>query len=277
MVKIGFHASVAGGIHTAFERAIRKKAEAFQIFLNSPRVWKYSNLEDEHIDLFIQNRISSGINDINVHLSYLPNLAGSNPVNRKKSIQSLNEAIKRCEILNIQSLVLHIGSHLGKGIDNGIANTISMIDEVLNVNSKVKILLETSSGSDKLVGNSFQELHRIIEGVSNPNQVAVCFDTCHAFAAGYDLKNHVEDVFEEFDQIVGLEKIHVIHANDSKGDIGSKRDRHEHIGLGYIGLDAFKYIINKNEFKNVPLIIETPNNDIRRDSDNLSVLHKLRQ
>lgn len=275
MVLIGFHSSAAGGVDKAVDRAKKLNADTFQIFLNSPRVWAYPPLTNLQIENFVQKIKMHRFDTKMVHLSYLPNLATFENTLQEKSYNSIKEAIKRCDILGINGLIIHIGSHKEKGITVGIKNVINMLDRVIELNPKVELLLETSSGSPKLVGNKFSELNEIIDGVSEPNKVMICFDTCHVFASGYDLHNKPDEIMDEFENLVGLSKIKAIHANDSKGEIGCQRDRHEHIGLGHIGLDGFSHILNHKSFQNTPFIIETPNNDTRGDLENMDILRSL--
>lgn len=274
MAKIGFHASVAGGIEKSVERAKQQSADTFQLFLNSPRVWAYPIMTRDQISSFKTDVMKNEYTSLTVHLSYLPNLATYEVEKQDKSFTAIKEAVIRCDRLEIQNLVMHIGSHRDKGIDTGIQNTITMLDRAISLEPEVNLLLETSSGSSKLVGNTFEELDTIIRGVSDPTKVGVCFDTCHVFAAGYDLASNAEGIIEQFDSAVGFEKLKVIHANDCKGELGSKRDRHEHIGLGHIGTDGFSYLLNHKKL-DVPFIIETPVNSIRNNIDNMNVLRSL--
>ncbi len=275
MPKIGFHASAAGGVDKSVERVKKLSADTFQVFLNSPRVWAYPKLSDKQINEFRSKINQYNYSDITVHLAYLPNLATYEQEKKEKSFQVIKEAIKRCDILGISNLVIHIGSHRDKGVDAGIENVIKILDQSIELEPNVKLLLETSSGSPKLVGNKFEELEMIINGVSDESKIGVCFDTCHVFAAGYDLAKNTSEVMDEFENILGLNKIRVMHCNDSKGELGSRRDRHEHIGLGHIGLEAFSYLLNHKKMKRVPFIIETPNNEIRDDIANMNVLRGL--
>ena len=277
MALIGFHASIAGSIEKSIDRARQLEVDSFQIFLGSPRIWAYSDLLQKNIDLFKKKRVESRFDQIVAHLSYLANPSSSDKLIREKSLKAMIEEINRADLLGIDHLVFHIGSHKGAGLEIGIQNVINTIDHLITLEPKVNLLLETSAGTRNSVGSEFEEIGRIIEGVSDRQKIAVCLDTCHIFAAGYDIRSieTVEKTLKEFDHHIGLDKIKVIHANDSKTEINSGKDRHEHIGLGNIGIQGFESLLNHNIFKNTPVIIETPNDEIRDDRENLDILRNL--
>ncbi|MGC8961171.1 MAG: deoxyribonuclease IV, partial [Candidatus Bathyarchaeia archaeon] len=209
---------------------------------------------------------------------YLPNLASPRDEVYVKSIESLKAELARCHKLNIPFLVTHLGSHLGSGREEGLKRFVAAVDECLEEDQgKVTLLLENTAGTRNSIGAYFQDLQYILEGASVGDRLAVCLDTCHAFAAGYDLRSEdsVEAVMEEFDNLIGLDRIRLIHANDSKRGLGSKIDRHEHIGLGKIGRKGFKAIISYNNFKSLPYILETPVDPRRSDGENLEELKRI--
>lgn len=275
MHKLGFHASISGGIHKSIERASKLNVDAFQIFLGSPRSWKHKDPESDHIKQFKENFNNSKIDKIVCHLSYLPNPSSSDETIINQTKNAITQQLNNSDKLSVSYLVMHIGSHKGKGIDEGIKSVISMLDFAIAKNNNVKMLLETSAGSKNSVGSKFVEIGRIIDNVSDPAKIGVCFDTCHVFAANYDIRDveKVENTLREFDDFIGLDKLNVLHLNDSKGPIGSAKDRHEHIGLGYIGLNGFDALLNYKKLNSLPSIIETPINEIRGNRENLDILN----
>ena len=213
--------------------------------------------------------------DIVVHMPYLPNLATNEDINFTKSVQTLLEEVKRCNRLNIPFLVLHLGSHKGKGTKVGIQQIVKSLDKVIATEPHVRLCLENSAGTKNSIGSKFEEIGEIIEKVSDPDKIGVCFDTCHGFAAGYDLRDSeaVENTLNLFETSIDLRKLFVIHANDSKNQLNSRKDRHEHIGLGGIGSQGFKEILK--QFPKVLYILETPNDDRRKDIENLAFIRAL--
>ncbi|MFW9928111.1 MAG: deoxyribonuclease IV [Candidatus Thorarchaeota archaeon] len=274
-IHFGFHVSIAGGISKAFIQANALGISTFQIFTRSSRGWSYKPLDRKEISSFLELR--QNFFKIVCHLPYLPNLASPDEITYKKSLDSLLEEVKRCDLLQINYLVAHLGSHKGSGKKNGIEKVVSMLNKTLEMNPKVTILLENTAGTRNSVGSEFEDIGIIIDSTSDPTKIGVCFDTCHAFAAGYDLRtpNSIEKTLEHFDHAIGLSRIKTIHCNDSKGDLGCSTDRHEHIGLGYIGLKGFKVLFEKDIFHSCPVILETPIDDTRDDYENLEVVKSL--
>ena len=210
-------------------------------------------------------------------MPYLPNIASPKENIYEKSVTTLITELERCEKLSIPYLITHLGSHLGMGKNNGFKRIINAIDTALSQSTNtVMLLLENTAGTKNSMGDSFEDIINIIDSVSFPDRLGVCFDTAHAFAAGYDLrtKTAVNDTIKMFDQIIGFEKLKLVHLNDSKGDIASHIDRHEHIGLGKIGENGFKYIL-KSKFRKFPLILETPIDNRRSDIENLVKVREL--
>ncbi len=275
MVLLGYHASIKDGIYNSIKRAARYSCESFQIFLSSPRTWSLIKLDDESVKQFKLHRLKYNFPKVVVHSSYLPNLSSNDPEIMAKTRFKLNNEIMIADNLGLNYYVMHVGSHKGKGIDEGINNTISTLNFLLESNPSVDLLLETSAGTKNSVGSHFDELATIIDAVDDKS-IGVCFDTAHVFASGYDLTNinSIDAVFTEFDNIIGLNRLKVFHLNDSKYALGSGKDRHEHIGMGYIGLPVFEYIMNINA--QIPAIIETPVNDYGDNISNLNLLRELR-
>jgi len=284
--KIGFHVSIAKGIQNSVSNAVEIGCTAFQIFTRTPRGWVERKLVDTEIESFKTNLKKSGIqnNSIAVHMPYLPNLSGPDGEIYKKSLNSFTNELIRCSRLGIEYLVIHLGSHRGKGKENGISQLIKGCEFAMdNYKSKyekklnVTILLENSAGQKNSVGSTIEELREILDKLPKKGY-GVCLDTCHALASGYDLKSAeaCEKFVDKFDTVVGFEVLKFIHLNDSKGDVGSHLDRHEHIGLGKIGIEGFKSILNMNRLRNLPVIMETPVDSVRDNSKNLEVVLKLR-
>ena len=284
--RVGFHVSIAGGIQNSVSNAVNIGCTAFQIFTRNPRGWVERKLIDTEIESFRDNLKKSGIqkNSVTVHMPYLPNLSGpDNEIYEKSKISFKNELI-RCSRLGIEYLVIHLGSHRGQGKNNGTKQLLKSCEEAIdNYKSEFKrklnvtILLENSAGQKDSIGATLEDLREILDKLSSKTY-GVCLDTCHAFASGYDLKtaNECNKFFERFDNIVGLSVLKFIHLNDSKGDIGSHLDRHEHIGLGKIGIEGLKTVLNINSLKDLPVIMETPIDSVRDNSKNLEVVLNLR-
>ncbi len=259
---IGAHMPITGGISKSAEKARELKFEAFQIFTRNPRGWKYPELKEDEVKNFL--RASKGFSSINSHMPYLPNLASPRDEIYKKSFESLVEELKRAKKLQIKYIVVHVGSHLGDGLEKGKERVIKTIKEALNkVPCDCYILLENMAGQKNSVGSRFEDLGEIINGV-NDKRVGICLDTCHAFAAGYDIatQNGLSKTVEELEKHIGLNKVMLIHLNDSKSGLGSGLDRHERIGKGFIGIKGFENFFKAKELiENRPMILETPISD----------------
>ncbi len=277
MVKFGFHVSVSKSIDLAVNRAQEDRCESFQIFTRNPRSWAFRKLSDIEIDSFKQKRIQAGIDLVFGHMPYILNLASPEKDTYKRSILSLKTELSRCKSLDIPMLVTHIGSHLGKGPDYGVNRVVLALETALkNDNSDVIILLETGAGSRNSVGSSFEEIGKIIERISETGRVGVCLDTCHVFTAGYELRSldGLSSTIAKFDKTLGLDRLRLVHLNDSVGDIGSGRDHHEHLGLGKIGLEGLGLVVNSALAK-APMIMETPIDDRRANLENMEVARSL--
>ena len=264
--------SISGSIDQSVDRAKDLGCTTFQIFTGNPRGWNLNTLNDKITKLFIEKIKKNNYNKIVTHMPYLPNLATSNDIIFNKSVKTLKNELIKCDKLAIPYLVTHLGSHLGKGIEVGIENVTKALRIALEeVDNNVKILLENMAGTKNSVGSKFENIIKIIDGVDNQNKLGVCFDTCHAFAAGYELRNseEIDNTLKNFDEIIGINKLKVIHLNDSMGEFNCNRDRHQHIGLGYIGENGFKTFVNDSRIKHLPMILETPSNNERDDVGNL--------
>ena len=273
MLRVGVHVSIGGGISNAPDRAYERGCTAFQMFTRNPRGWKYSDLKKDEIMLFREKVERYGYRGYAVaHMPYLPNLASPKKDIYQKSLESLINELRRSDSLGLPYLVIHLGSHMGEGIDIGRKNLINAVDTALsNVDTKTLILLENMAGQKNSVGSNFEDIAILIDSISFRDRIGVCFDTAHAFAAGYDLRTKfaVEQTLNKFEEIIGFKWLKVVHLNDSKAELGSGRDIHEHIGLGYIGEEGFKYLLRDPRIYKLPLILETPVDNRREDVGNI--------
>lgn len=267
---------MADSIDRAVDRAETLGCNVFQLFTRSPRMWKYRVLGDDEVNLFKEKRKKTGIDPVFSHMPYLPNLSSTHPELYPKSVATLRVELERCNLLGIPYLVTHLGSHLGNGVDTGIDQIVKAIDTAIEgLTNHPYLLLENTSGKTNEVGSTFEEIARIIERVST-TEIGVCFDTCHAYARGFDISNEggVEKTIQDIESTIGLEKVSLVHLNDSRGELGSRMDRHNHIGLGFIGEEGFRSILN-SKFGEKPLVLETPIDEIRSDHDNLMKVREL--
>ncbi|MFH1926735.1 MAG: deoxyribonuclease IV [Chloroflexota bacterium] len=277
---LGAHMSIAGGIHKALERGQNIGCECIQIFTKNPRQWAARQLSDEDIRLFQQRREETGIDPIVAHDSYLINLGSPKEELWHKSLESFACELDRCALLGVPYLVMHPGSHASDGEEISLQRVSEAFDQLFDRSSgeAVMVLLETTAGQRSSLGSGFEQLARIIELVKRKERLGICFDTCHAFAAGYELRTRqgYERTFQELGQAVGLSRLKAFHLNDSKQDLGSHVDRHEHIGKGYLGLEPFRMILNDPRFRGLPMLLETPKGkDMAEDVENLAVLRGL--
>ena len=275
----GAHMSIAGGMHLAFERAARVRSNALQIFLKSSNQWKARFLTEQDRELFREAHRTSGIRALLAHDSYLINLASPDRALYRKSLDAFIEELKRANSLGVPWLVLHPGAHTGAGVRAGIARVARALRHALeSVGPPVGVLLENTAGQGTSLGRTFDELADILEQLGSPDRAGVCLDACHAFAAGYDLRTPeaYAGTMREFGGKIGLGRIRAFHVNDSIRDLGSRVDRHTHIGKGRIGLEAFRCLVNDRRFAAVPKILETPKGTgFREDRRNLAALRKL--
>lgn len=266
------HLSISGGLVKSLDRAKDLKINTMQIFLKNSNRWQAPEYKLEDVKAFKSHWEDMKGLTIFAHSSYLINLAGKGK-NLERSIEAMTDELKRAETLGIGSIVVHPGSHLDAGINEGIQQASLSIDRAytLSGDPDVEILLETTAGQGSSVGHSFSHLAEIINTSKNMKKINVCLDTCHIFAAGKDIrkKQGVINTIDEFDSVIGLERLKLIHLNDSKREMGSKVDRHEHIGKGKIGNSGFRNLLNHEKLKRVPLILETPKTDENADKENL--------
>ena len=276
-MRFGFHISIQGSIDLSVDRAEELGCNTFQIFTRSPRQWNSSKIVPETARVFREKLKNRDIKPVFAHMPYLPNLASPRNEIYAKSIKTLSLELERCRLLNIPYLVTHLGSHLGVGKQEGFSRLIRGIDEALSTSEKqVTLLLENTAGTKNSMGSTFEDLNHIIESLEHSEMVGICFDTSHAFAAGYDLRSeeNIEDVIEKIDKLIGFERLKIVHLNDSRGELNSHIDRHEHIGLGNIGEEGFRNLF-ASKFNKIPMIMETPKDSRRDDIGNMKKVKEL--
>jgi len=279
-VPLGAHVSIAGGVDKAILRGHEVGCDTIQIFTRSPRQWRPRVLEEGEIRRFRQNKRETGIDPVVAHDCYLVNLGSPDEGLWRKSLAVFVEELGHCRALDIPYLVIHPGSHVGAGEDLGLRRIAQALDEarVLTEGYEVEVLLENTAGQGTNLGHDFEQLARLFDLVANDSWLGTCFDTCHAFAAGYELRTRegYEATFKEFDELIGLDRIKFMHLNDAKGDLGGRLDRHEHIGRGKLGLEPFRVLLNDKRFRQLPMVLETPKGpDLQEDRENLRVLRGL--
>ncbi len=277
MVKVGVHISIAGSLELAVDRAKDAGCDVFQMFSRNPRGWGYKPLADDDAALFRSRIKTTGLIPVD-HMPYLPNLASPKPEIYEKSVATLSAELDRCGRLAIPYLVTHLGHHLGDGMAGGRKRVVKAISTALGeTDNTVMLLLENTAGEKNSVGSSFEHIGAILGEIASPRRVGVCFDTCHAFAAGYELRTNegIKETLGQFDEQVGIRNLRAVHLNDTKGDRGSGLDRHEHIGMGYIGEDGFRRILHDKTFASLPLVCETPVDDRRDDRGNIAKVREL--
>lgn len=279
MVLVGCHVSIAGSIDRAVGRALDAGCDTFQIFSRNPRGWKGKDLDPDLAGAFRAAVSASGIGPVVDHMPYLPNPASPDAEIYEKSVAALTGELRRCALLGIPYLVTHLGHHRGAGMEAGQERVVAAINRAFADagESDGMLLLENTAGEKNSVGTTVDDLSRIVDGIDADGRVGICFDTCHAFAAGYDLRTAegVDAIFAELDDAIGLSRLRVVHLNDSKGDLGSGLDRHEHIGLGRIGEEGFRHILRHPAVRRLPLICETPVDERRSDTGNIAKVREL--
>ncbi|MEX5933447.1 deoxyribonuclease IV [Staphylococcus saprophyticus] len=258
---LGSHVSMNGKkmLEGSAEEAHKFGESTFMIYTGAPQNTRRKPIEELNIEKGHEIMKAHGLSNIVVHAPYIINIANTvKPHVFELGVEFLQSEIERTQALGAQDIVLHPGSHVGEGTDAGIKKIIEGLNEVLTNDNNVRIALETMAGKGSEVGRNFEELARIIDGVNHNDRLSVCFDTCHTHDAGYNVKEDFDGVLNEFDKIIGVDRIKVVHVNDSKNDIGAHKDRHENIGFGYIGFDALNYVVHHDTFKDIPKILETP-------------------
>jgi deoxyribonuclease IV len=277
---LGAHMSIAGGVGNAFLEGKRVDCDAIQIFTKSSRQWAAKPLTKEEIEQFQINRKVTGIDTVVAHDSYLLNLGSPDVSLRKRSIAAFIDELERCEALGVSNLIAHPGAHVGAGEVEGIKMIAKSLDEVHTAcpTFNVKVTLEITAGQGSNLGYRFEQIGDMIDATKESDRLRVCFDTEHAFAAGYDLrtKEGYERTFSDFDDAIGIELLAAFHLNDSKKEFHSRVDRHEHIGQGFIGVEAFRLLMNDKRFWGLPMCLETPKGpDLKEDRENLTLLRSL--
>lgn len=258
---IGSHVSMSGKkmLLAASEEAVSYGANTFMIYTGAPQNTRRKKIEDLNIEAGRLHMEQNGISEIVVHAPYIINIGNTqNPATFDLGVRFLRSEIDRTEAIGAKQIVLHPGAHVGAGSDKGIEKIIEGLNEVLSAEDKVQIALETMAGKGSECGKSFEELAMIIDGVKYNDKLSVCFDTCHTHDAGYRIVEDFDGVLNEFDKIIGLDRLKVMHINDSKNEFGTRKDRHENIGFGHIGFEALNYIVHHPQLTQIPKILETP-------------------
>jgi len=272
------HVSITGTIDQAADRAKELDLQTFQMFTRNPRGWKFKKLNKDEVKEFRRKVETYALTPVVSHMPYLPNLSSPRKLMWNKSLKSLTAELDRCIILGIPYVVTHLGSHLGKGPDIGLERIVTAINQALsNAKGDIMLLLENTAGTKNSMGSTFEDINRILWQIESREKVGVCFDTAHAFAAGYDLRTSegVNSTISKLDAVLGLKQLKVIHLNDSKGELGSGRDRHEHIGLGFIGEVGFRALFHHPSLQGLPFIMETPIDERRDDVGNIKKVREL--
>lgn len=279
-MKFGAHMSIAGGLHNAFKHGERIGCDTIQIFSKNQQQWRAKPLTDADVELYKSEEARTGLGPVVVHDSYLINLASPDDTLWEKSIAAFREELERCQLLGIPYLVTHPGAHTGSGEEAGLRREAEALNRLFDagVGGSVQVLLENTAGQGSCLGHRFEHLAMLLELVEHNERLGVCVDTCHLLAAGYEFRSadSYAATIDEIDQVVGLERVKVWHMNDSLKDLGSRVDRHTHIGDGFVGIEAFRLLVNDVRFAQVPMILETPKGpDLAEDIENLARLRGL--
>jgi len=277
---LGAHMSISGGLHLAIDRAVAAGCNVVQIFTRNSNQWRGKPVSEADAALFRSKFAASGLHEVVSHDIYLINLASPPGETRDKSVAAFRDELETCARLGINKVVMHPGSHLADSPQTGLARVVEAFDQLFSdvPQFEGRVLVETTAGQGSNLGRTFEELAVIINGSRFPEKFGVCFDTCHTFAAGYDTatEDGYRDTMAQFDRIIGLDRLHCFHLNDSKKGLGSRVDRHDHIGQGALGLNPFRFILNDPRFATVPKILETPKGDNdEMDAVNLALLRGL--
>ena len=276
----GAHQSISGGVYKAIQRGKDATCDTIQIFNKNNNSWKAAELKPDDVEKYFQLIDELKVTVATSHTSYLINIASPDKMLYDKSLDSLTEEMERCNVLKIPTLVLHPGSHVGTGEEEGIKRIGKAINNLFKKlkDNECTLLLECTAGQGSHLGYKFEQLAEMIDLVEDKEHIGVCMDTCHIFSAGYPLidPKDYKKTMKSFDDIIGLDRLKIIHMNDSLKPFGEKKDRHEHIGKGFIGLEGFRNIVNDKRLKNIPMILETPKeDDLKEDIENLKILRWL--
>ncbi|MBS3920820.1 MAG: deoxyribonuclease IV [Deltaproteobacteria bacterium] len=277
-MRFGFHISISGGFSKVVEKAKIRSCETIQFFSRNPRGWKYRPLDNNDVETFHTSLQSSGLFPLFLHLPYLPNVASKESKFYSRSIDSIVTDLERAEQLGASYLIIHIGHRMESSENEAIEAVAQAINQAFDrARNSIILLLENTAGQGTEIGYEFSQIKKIIEGVEEKERIGICLDIAHAFEAGYDLSNKdgIERTLESFDQVIGLKRLHLLHLNDSKTPLGSRKDRHWHIGEGYIGLEGFRWLVNHPLLKHLPGIMETPRKDTVEDLKNMKVIRNL--
>ena len=277
---LGTHVSVSGGIHTAFARASSIGCTTMQLFVKNANRWAGKPLGEEDVQSYKSASAGARVAPVVAHAAYLINLCAVQGETLVKSRQGFEDELRRCEALGMLGLVVHPGAHMGEGEEEGIRRIAESLNTVHDRTPGFRTLsiLEVTAGQGTTIGFRFEHLRGIVDLLDVPERAAVCLDTCHAFAAGYDLRSASgwETMLHEFDTTIGLSRLAVIHVNDSMKELGSRKDRHEHIGKGHIGVEGFRFLMNDPRLYAVPKILETDKSeDMHEDVENMNLLRSL--
>ena len=277
--RIGIHVSISGKLDLSVERAIEVGCVGtFQIFTCSPRRWAAAELKKSEVASF-KEKVARGDFLVFAHMPYLPNLASPDRKYFVKSVDTLTREIQRCDALGVLHLVLHFGSHMGTSIDEGHERVVEACKTAIANTKKcnVRLLLENSAGVKNSIGSKFEYVRKVLDGIGEEERTGTCLDTCHAFASGYDLRNTeaVRTTINNFESMIGVERLYLLHLNDSKGVLGGGKDRHENIGKGYIGKEGFMALLNLEKLQNVPVVLETPFENEGDDKKNIQIVKDL--
>ena len=272
-MQIGAHVSISGSLDRSVDNAVERECSAFQIFTRNPRSWFAKDVDPNDAEKFKEKLSDSDIDRMATcaHMPYLPNLSTPEDEGYEKSIKSMIKEVERCDKLGIPYLVTHLGSHKGSGEENGIKRLTNALNEVAKTKGDVMILLENTAGQKNSVGSDFKQLAEIFSKCKPAKKFGICLDTCHAFVAGYDLrtKDAAKKTIKEFDDAIGLNNLKILHLNDSKGELNSNLDRHNHIGLGEIGNEGLSEVVKTMNKNKIPIVLETPIDDTRDDFENI--------
>ncbi|MDG6994842.1 MAG: deoxyribonuclease IV [Nitrososphaerota archaeon] len=277
--RIGIHVSISGKLDLSVERAIEVGCiGTFQIFTCSPRRWAAAELKKSEVALF-KEKVARRDFLVFAHMPYLPNLASPDRKYFVKSVDTLTREIQRCDALGVPHLVLHFGSHMGTSVDEGHERVVEACKTAIAKTKKcnVRLLLENSAGVKNSIGSKFEYVRKVLDGIGEKERTGTCLDTCHAFASGYDLRNAeaVRATINDFESTIGIERLYLVHLNDSKGELGGGKDRHENIGEGYIGKEGFRALLNLEKLQTVPVVLETPFENEGDDKKNIQTVKDL--
>src|SRR4030043_1829204 len=277
-MRFGFHISISGGFSKVVEKAEIRGCETIQFFSRNPRGWKYYSPHHDEAETFRTSIRSSNLSPLFLHLPYLPNVASKESKFYSRSIDSIVTDLERAEQLGAPYLIIHIGHQMESSEDEAMEAVAWAINQAFDrIRNSIVLLLENTAGQGTEIGYQFRQIKKIIEGVEERDRIGICLDTAHAFEAGYDLsrKEEIERTLESFDRMIGLKRLHLLHLNDSKTPLGSRKDRHWHIGEGYIGKEGFRELINHPSIRTLPGIMETPRKDTVEDLKNMRGIRSL--